>query len=542
MAQRCWWQDAVVYQIYPRSFADGDGDGIGDLAGLVRRLDYLRPPGEPWPDTPTLGVDAIWLTPFYPSPLADFGYDVADYTDVDPTFGTLEDFKALIEEAHRRSLRVIIDWVPSHTSTEHPWFREASSSRDNPKRDWYVWRDGKADGAPPNNWMSAFAKVGPAWTFHEPTRQWYLHSYRPEQADLNWENPEVERTMHDVLRFWLDLGVDGFRVDAIHRLGKDPALRDNPEIIVVPTPGTAGRRYDEDRPNVHGRVRAIRKVIDEYPDRMLVGETYVLDQRRLGAYLNPGEGVHLAHNFVFVHQPWSAAAIRGVVDGFEALIAPGVWPAWFFSNHDHPRLATRYDEGGQGAARARVAALLLLTLRGTPFLYQGEELGLPDTTVPPDAIVDVDGRDPARTPLPWEPPSSVGPGAGFTTGNPWLPMTDQAETINVHSQASDPRSMLSLYRRLLRLRLTMPALRSGDYRSLDTGETVYTYLRATDDQRFLVALNFTSAPVQVDAAASVEGRSARLELSTDPDREAGAELHLSALALGPDEGLLIRLS
>lgn len=542
MAPGHWWQDAVVYQIYPRSFADGDGDGVGDLAGLVQRLDYLRAPREPWPNAPTLGVDAIWLTPFYPSPLADFGYDVADYTDVDPAFGTLEDFKALIEEAHRRDLQVIVDWVPSHTSTEHPWFQQASSSREHPMRDWYVWRDGKPDGGPPNNWMSAFARVGAAWTFHAPTGQWYLHSYRPEQADLNWENPEVERAMHDVLRFWLDLGVDGFRIDAIHGLGKDPELGDNPGIIVTPTPETAATRHDEGWPNVHERVRAIRKVVDEYPDRMIVGETYVLDQRNLVEYLNRRDEVHLAHNFVFLHQPWSAAAIRGVVDEFETLAAPGVWPAWFLSNHDHPRLPTRYDERGQGPARARVAALLLLTLRGTPFLYQGEELGLPDTTIPPEAAVDVAGRDSARTPLPWEPPSSAGPAAGFTSGTPWLPMTDRAETLNVHSQATDPRSMLSLYRQLLGLRRATPALRSGDYRSLDTGDAVYAYLRAGAGQRFLVALNFTSAPVRLDAAAEVGEGTARLELSTDPDRRAGGEVDLSALALGPDEGLLIRLA
>jgi alpha-glucosidase len=478
----------------------------------------------------SLGVEAIWLSPFFPSPMADFGYDIADHTGVDPLFGTLEDFDRLVEEAHARGIRVLIDWVPNHTSDQHPWFRDSRSSRDSPRRGWYVWRDSGPDGSPPNDWRSDFPAVGPAWTWDEHTRQWYLHSFMAEQPDLDWENPEVEAAMHETLRFWLDRGVDGFRIDVIHKLGKDPELRDNS--------GSAVPRH-EDWPTVHERVRGIRRVVDEYEDRMIVGEVHLLDLRRIVEYLNTGDELHLAHNFVFLHLPWDAGAFGASIAEFEELAEDVVWPAWFLSNHDHSRIATRYDDGGHGRARARVAALMLATLRGTPFMFQGDELGLPDAEIPSGAAVDVDGRDPERAPIPWRPPSDAGAGAGFTTGMPWLPVTGAAEELAAARQRADPGSMLTLSRRLGWLRRGTRALQVGEQRPVDAGPGVLAYVREDAADRLLVTLNLTGGALVVDASGAGAG-TARLELSTDPGREAGP-VSLHALELGGDEGLLLRL-
>src|SRR3954469_20566639 len=420
-----WWQRGAIYQIYPRSYADANGDGVGDLRGIEQRLEHLS----------ALGVEAVWLSPIFPSPMADFGYDVADYCDIDPLFGTLEDFDALTAECHPRGIRVVIDWVPNHTSDRHPWFEASRSSRDDPKRDWYVWRDPAPDGGPPNDWDSTFEAVGPAWTLDPATGQYYLHSFLPEQPDLNWDNPEVEAAMHDTLRFWLERGVDGFRLDAIIKIAKDPLLRDN---------AGAARAHHEDWDTIHDRLRGIRRVVDEYPDRVLIGETVPDQLHRIVSFLDSGDQLHLAHNFFFLELPWDADAFRTLIGDFESLAGDGAWPAWVMSNHDVSRVATRYG----GIERARAVLVILYTLRGTPFVYQGEELGLPDGEIPPDRVVDVDGRDPERTPLPWRPPSQAGPGAGFTTGEPWLPIGAGAEERNAETQAADPRSTLSLTRRL----------------------------------------------------------------------------------------------
>ena len=498
-----------MYQVYPRSFNDSDGDGVGDLAGATARLDHLV----------ELGVDAVWLSPFYRSPMADFGYDVSDHTDVDPTFGTLADADALVEAAHERGVRVIFDWVPNHTSDRHPWFMESRSSRADPKRSWYVWRDPGAGGGPPNNWTSAFALYGetPAWKLDEATGQYYLHLFLPEQPDLNWDEPAVAEAMHEVLRFWLDRGVDGFRIDVVHAIGKDPELHDD----------EPDRTHHEDWPSVHPRLQAIRRVLEEYDgDRMAVGEVYLLDQEALAPYVRTGDELHLAHNFVFLKLPWSAARFRATVDEFEELAGRAGWPAWCLGNHDHARIASRYGPGP-----ARVAAMLLLTLRGTPFLYQGDELGLPDVEIPPDRVVDVDGRDPVRSPIPWEPPSSAGPGAGFTSGEPWLPITRDAERMAASVQAEDPASMLTLHRELLALRRRTPALSDSSYRSLDAGEDVYAYERGGE---VTVALNF--APEPRPARASGRGR---LLLSTRPGAPIGAEVDLAELELEADEGVIV---
>jgi alpha-glucosidase len=458
-----------------------------------------------------LGCEAIWLSPFYRSPMADYGYDVADYRDVDPIFGTLADFDGLLADAHARGIRVVVDWVPNHSSSEHEWFRESRSSRSNAKRDWYVWRDGAPGGGPPNDWKSEFAAVGDAWTFDEATGQWYLHSFMAEQPDLNWDNPEVEAAMHDTLRFWLDRGVDGFRIDALQRLAHDPLLRPN---------AGAPRRHDQDWETMHERLRGIRRVVDEYDDRMIVGEVALQDLHRVVSFLNSGDQLHLAHNFVFAELDWHAEAFGVSIDDFEALASERAWPAWFLENHDLPRVATRFDDPpGLGAARARAALVMLYALRGTPFVYQGQELGLPDAEIPPERVVDVDGRDPERAPMPWRPPSAAGPGAGFTTGEPWLPLVAGAEALNAETQAADAESPLALVRRLAVLRRETPALQTGDQRPVDLGADVLAWTRGDE---LLCAVNFAPAAVAIDAPGA-------LVVSSDAGRAAsGAVRELRA--------------
>jgi alpha-glucosidase len=485
---RPWWQDAVVYQVYPRSFADSDGDGIGDLPGILERLPYLR----------SLGVDALWISPFFRSPMLDFGYDVSDHAAVDPLFGTDADADALIAAAHAHGLRVLVDIVLPHTSDRHPWFREAASSRTAPERDFYVWRDGptpgRADGGPPNNWTAGFPPGSSAWTWHPATAQWYLHSHLPQQPDLDWSNPAVRAAQLDILRCWLDRGVDGVRLDSINRLGKDPAYRDN----------VAGERpRQQDWPTLHDHLREIRALVDSYPGTVVVGEVWEFDQRRILPYLAPDE-LHLAHNFVFARAPFDATEIRRTVEEFTELAGPGTWPAWFLNNHDEPRVGSRWSTPDDGeevrGARARLAAVLLLTLRGTPFLYQGEELGLPDTELPPGVGEDRNGRDPQRTPMPWAPPSTAGPGAGFTTGTPWLPIGSTAEQLNVASELRDEGSMLNLYRDLLGLRRSRPSLRAGDQVFLDVPRDVLAYLRTETGECSLVVLNLAAATRSLDLA------------------------------------------
>ncbi|MEO6715320.1 MAG: alpha-amylase family glycosyl hydrolase [Mycobacteriales bacterium] len=534
-----WWKTGTIYQIYPRSFADSDGDGVGDLAGITSKLDYLA----------SLPVDAIWLSPFYPSPMADFGYDVADYCDVHPLFGTLADFDALTAGAHERGMKMIIDWVPCHCSDQHPWFLDAKANRDSPHRDWFLWRDPAPGGGPPNNWLSCFDAVGPAWTLDEASGQYYLHSFLPEQPDLNWENPELRAAMHETLRFWMDRGVDGFRIDVTHRLGKDPLLRDNPPGVVAdarqalaqgmrPDAVDAGARMDENWPSTHDRLREIRAVADEYAARVLIGEVYLLDQRELVQYVGTTDELHLAHNFRFVLQPWSAAAFRDVVDEWHALANPAAWPDWLLENHDHNRVASRYGVDDFGDLRARLALMMVLTLRGTPFLFQGQELALPDGVVPASRIVDVAGRDPERCPIPWQPPSRVGAGAGFSTGAPWLPIIAGAEQLNAQTQDGDPRSALWLTRRLLGLRRDFASLTLGDYRSVDAGADVFAFERAASGDRIVVVLNFAATATSFDMAKT-GGDSGQLLLSTVPQRGTGEVA--GTVELGPLEGVVIRL-
>jgi glycosidase len=489
-----WWRDGVVYQIYPRSFMDASGDGLGDLEGIRSRLDHLA-----W-----LGVDAIWLSPIFPSPMADFGYDVADYCDVDPLFGSLADFDRLLADAHARDIRIILDWVPAHTSVEHPWFRTSRADRDGPKRDWYVWRDPGPDGTPPNNWLSVFG--GSAWEWDEATGQFYLHSHLVEQPDLNWRNPEVVKAQHDVLRFWLDRGVDGFRIDVIHKIAKDPALRDNPLLPGREGHGYGGQRHDHDEnhPDVHAFLRDIRRVLDGYPERMTVGEVYILDPEVAASYYGRGDELHLAFNFSFLHAPFEAAAFRREVERFEAALPHEAWPDLVLSNHDVPRHASRYDDPDDlrnGEARARLAAMMLLTLRGTPFLYYGEEIGLRNVPIAEDRLQDPlaftlhpkVARDPERTPLPWD----ASPGHGFGATEPWLPFGADATHRNVAAQRDDRGSLLWLYRDLLALRRAEPTLHRGRYASLPAPAGVFAWERRDGEERAVVALNFGDDEVEV---------------------------------------------
>ena len=468
-----WWKTGVVYQIYPRSFLDTDGDGVGDLEGIRRRLDHFV-----W-----LGVDALWLSPIFPSPMKDFGYDVADYCDVDPRFGSLATLDRLVAEAHAKGLKVLLDWVPNHTSDQHPWFLESRRSRTSPKRDWYWWRDPAPDGGPPNAWTAAFPPGIDAWTFDVATGQYYLHQFLPEQPDLNWGNPEVVRAMHDVVRFWLDRGIDGFRVDVVHGIGKDPALPDDVEHRGVPHCAL------NEQPSTHEHLRALRKLVDAYPgDRMMVGEVFQLFSTSHERYFGADDELHLVFELpACVATPWDAAAWRDRIADVAARLDPiGAWPTWVLSNHDTPRHRSRFGS----EARARAAAVLLLTLRGTPFLYAGEELGLDDAAIPRERRVDPGGRDGCRAPVPWD----ASPTHGWATADAWLPWPPDAAERSAERLRDDPASILHLYRRVLALRRTLPALRTGSLTLLDAPDGVVAFERRSESHRCTVAVNFTSEP------------------------------------------------
>lgn len=451
-----WWRSSVGYEVYLRSFADSDGDGVGDLPGLDARLDYLT-----W-----LGVDLVWVTPFYPSPMRDHGYDVADYRGVDPAYGELADVDRLLERAHERGLRVLIDLVPNHTSSAHPWFEEARSSRSSAKRDYYIWADPGPGGGPPNNWRSHFG--GPAWTYDEATGQYWCHLFLPDQPDLNWANPAVADEFDAILRFWLDRGVDGFRIDVAHALMKHPELRDNPprrHPDPAGEPGLIGQysefdhAYDLNQPEVLDIYRRWRAVVEPY-GALLLGEVYLLDIAKLAPYVAEQDGLHLSFWFKPLYVDWEPAAVREVLEQATAAV-PG-YVGWLQSSHDQPRAVTRFGSGDRGRARALAFATLLMGLPGVPFVYQGEELGLDDVAVPPDRLRDPaalrkggPGRDGCRTPMPWSPE----PGLGFTTASDaWLPFGDRVESDTVAFQSDDPDSTLNRYRRLVRLRRDTPAL------------------------------------------------------------------------------------
>ena len=508
MADNIWWKSGIIYQIYPRSFQDSDGNGVGDLAGICQRLDYLS-----W-----LGIDAIWISPIFPSPMADFGYDISSYCGIDKLFGTLADFDRLLEAAHERHIKVILDFVPNHTSDHHPWFLESRSDRTNSKRSWYIWHDPAPGGGPPNNWMSQFG--GSAWTHDLATGQYYLHSFLREQPDLNWRNPAVQQAMFGVMRFWLDRGVDGFRVDVIWLLIKDEQLRNNPpNPAYTPTQSDIHRTlpvYNADRPEIHPLIAKMRAVIDGYRDRVLIGEIYLPLDRLVAYYGDNLSGAQLPFNFALVRATWNAQSIATLIRDYERALPPGGWPNWVLGNHDQPRIAARI-----GGEQARIAAMLLLTLRGTPTLYYGDELGMSRVNVPAGQVQDPweknepglgVGRDPSRTPMQWD--ASVN--AGFSIGLPWLPLDPDYQARNVAVLRENPRSILSLYRQLIAIRRAHAALTRGRFEVITDSENVLVYVRSDADQRIAVALNFgTNLQVLPDCGLARP----RLLLSTHLDRE-----------------------
>ncbi|MGI8925131.1 MAG: alpha-amylase family glycosyl hydrolase [Tepidiformaceae bacterium] len=488
-----WWREAVVYQVYPRSFQDTNSDGIGDLQGIIDRLDYLNDGSER-----SLGIDGIWLSPTFPSPMKDFGYDVSDYCGVHPDFGDMETMDRLISECHRRGIRLLLDFVPNHSSEMHPWFLESRSSRTSPKRDWYIWRDARPDGGLPNNWQAIFG--GPAWEWDEATGQYYLHSFLVEQPDLNWRNPEVVAAMHDVLRFWIDRGIDGFRIDVMGMVVKHPELLDNPLNPAWQTGDPWRWQYlwanNQNYPDVFDAVRGIRAVLDEYPGRMAVGEVFG-SAAEIAAYYG-GEkldGLQLAFDFHFIHEryplytPWEAPRLHGIAHRAETALPEGAQPCWAFNNHDRPRFPSRQNAAGHGQERARAAPLVLLALRGTPFLYYGEEIGMEDVRIPGDRLQDPArfheaGRDPERTPMQWD---ATG-GRGFSAAEPWLPFGPRQ--INVAAQDTAPDSLLSLYRRAIWRRKQEPSLLRGRCTLLPDDDYVFAFLREADGARtVLVAVN-----------------------------------------------------
>lgn len=534
-----WWQKGIIYQIYPRSYQDSNGNGIGDLNGIRQRLDYIK----------SLNVHAIWLSPIYPSPMFDFGYDVADYCSIHPMFGTMADFDSLLEKIHDMGMKLILDLVPNHSSSEHPWFIESRQSRDNPKRDWYIWRDPAPDGGPPNNWLSIFG--GPAWTYDDATGQYYLHQFVTQQPELNYRNPEVLAAMLDVMRFWLDKEVDGFRIDVIWLMLKDDEFRDEPE-----NPDWDGvnpfNRIQHIRtmnlPGVHDIIRKMRSVLDEYNQRMMVGEVYLPNLDLVKYYGNPRpdgklDECHLPFNFQLIQMEWNAEIVRMAVAAYESALPANGWPNWVMGNHDQHRIATRL-----GNEQARVANMLLMTLRGTPTTYYGEEIGMENVIIPPEFIQDpqalnqpdiahIVDRDPERTPMLWD----DSPNAGFSDEGtiPWLPIAADYASKNVIQQESDPASMLNFYRALTTLRSTEPALSVGMYQGLELEEQdVYAYRKQgiqSDD--FLVVLNFSSNPRIVDLNAV--SFKAKIEISTNMQRI--GETDLGNLILDPNEGLILRL-
>jgi alpha-glucosidase len=504
-----WWKGGVIYQIYPRSFQDGNGDGIGDLEGIIQRLDYLN--GD---ENRSLGVDAIWLSPINPSPMADFGYDISDYCDIDPDFGDLETFDRLVAEAHKRGIRIILDMVFNHTSDQHPWFLDSRSGRDSPRRDWYLWKDPKPGGKPPNNWQATFGGAG--WEWDESTGQYYYHSFLKEQPDVNWGNPELRKAIYDSMRFWLDRGVDGFRLDVVHFYGKDPQFRDNPRGITGITKGLIAydryrHIYDRDLPEIHEIFREMRKVTDEYPERMMVGETpYEYGADVAASYLGNGEDeLHLAFYFKYLLARWNARMYRDRIEKIYRALPPGGWPCWVLNNHDMPRSIGRqgvpFESSETRINRARAAALVLLTLRGTPFLYYGEELGMRNGKIPRRAIQDplgkrywpvYRGRDMSRTPMQWD----RSPGAGFSSAEPWLPLNPDHAVVNVENQQALPDSLLRHYRHLLRIRRGSRALRVGSFHWTDgLPSACLGYRRVLGEEAFQVLVNFSRSTVRLPA-------------------------------------------
>lgn len=540
-----WWRRGVIYQVYPRSFADSDGDGVGDLPGLIDKLDYLNDGTDR-----SLGVDALWLSPIHPSPGFDGGYDVADYEAIDPVFGTLDDFDRLVAEAHQRGIRVLLDLVMNHTSSAHRWFQESRRDPDGPFGDWYLWRDGRPDRfgrlAKPNNWTSFFG--GSAWTWDETRRQFYMHTFLPEQPDVNWRNPAARAAMLTMVRGWLERGVDGFRLDVFNAFFKHAELPSNPRRYLGRRPYDRQRHlYDKDRPELADFLAEFRALVDSYPGRMTVGELFSADPA-LAAQLSAPR--HLVFDFRLIQTRWSADEFAAAADEHEKRFGPDGWPTLVLSNHDQSRQASRLAPGDDAAtsdAIARAAGVLTLTLRGTPFLYYGEEIGARDVRVPWAEIIDPPARrggrivrllapwwnrDQARSPMPW----GDGPGGGFSTAHPWLRMAPDVESRTVAIQERDGASVLSAYRKLLWLRRRHEALQVGTYRRLAAGSRhVFAFERATSNEVIIVAVNLAATSTNLRIRT---GR--RWGILFDTHTRTTAEVsNGDQLTLGPHEAIIL---
>lgn len=534
--QKLWWKNSIVYQIYPRSFMDSNGDGIGDLKGIISKLDYIK----------RLGVGAIWLSPIYPTPDADFGYDVADYRDVDPKFGTLEIFDCFQKEAHKRGIKVIMDLVLNHSSNEHQWFVEARKNKENPFRNYYIWADGK-NGQPPNNWGGIFG--GSAWEWDDQAQQYYLHLFYKEQPDLNWRNPKVYEEMMNIFKFWCDRGVDGFRLDVFNLYYKHAEFLDNPKRF--PPSAPYGRKfdwqyhkYDYDQPEMIPALEDIRKILDTYPERYAIGETFPEMADTAATYSAPGR-LHAAFNFSFLHSKWNPADFLKTINYWEELPHDDYHPTYVLGNHDVPRLATRYAKGEEDA-RMRVAAVMLLTLRGTPYLYFGDEIGMRDIPIrrKKDILDPIGkryfplmvGRDGCRAPMQW----NDSPHAGFTTAqsNPWLPVHKNVSTRNVEAQEKNPNSLLHHYRQIIKIRNEHQALHAGDMQILDEqNEALLTYERTYADERIFICLNFSNKPHNI----SLSNISQATTLLYASERENNAIIDFNNLTIKADEALIIKI-
>ena len=510
-SEKKWWQDGVIYQIYPRSFADSNGDGIGDLEGIRQKLDYLR----------DLGVDALWLSPIYPSPDADFGYDVSNYVDIDPKYGSMDDFKALVRDAHAKNIRVILDLVLNHTSDQHPWFVESRKSRDNAYADWYMWLPPKKDGKVPNGWQSIFG--GKGWEYIPERDEYYFHMFYKEQPDLNWRNPDVEAAIYDVFRFWMQLGVDGFRLDVFNAYFKDPQFRENP-----PKPGIRAfdrqeHIYDTDQPELINVLANIRKIVDENPDGYTVGETFLSTPQKAAKYCAPGL-LHTAFNFDYLQCKWNPKSFANTIQIWEDALQEGSWPTYVLNNHDVVRAGTRYVRGTDDSI-LKTAAVLLLSMRGTPFLYYGEEIGMRDIPVKRSEIQDPigrkywpfhKGRDGCRSPMQWD----ASQNAGFSAAKPWIAVHENAGYRNVKAQMADSDSLWHIYHQMLQLRKAYPVLRYGMFLPVTFDQkTLLAYLRQDDQQTILVVLNFKRRKTRLALGVNLQRAEWQVLLSTKENED-----------------------
>jgi alpha-glucosidase len=527
-----WSESTIVYHLYVRSFKDSNNDGIGDLEGVVEKLDYLA----------DLGINAIWLSPIYPSPQIDFGYDIADYQDIDALFGDLESFKKLLEECHHRNIKLMMDFVPNHTSSKHTWFKESKSSLDNPKHDYYIWKEPKPDGSVPNNWLSVFG--GSGWEYDSHLNKYYYHSFDIEQPDLNYQNPEVLKEMLNILKFWLDLGVDGFRVDAIEWMVKDPEFRDemeNPIVLSASDLDPYHRLIHTNTfalPGVLDIVKSFIEQLEQYPNKFLVTEVWSPMEQMVKLYEQVGRRWFTPFNFGLITIPWRADIHKEFIESYDNLVGSLYHPTYVLGNHDKPRLISRI-----GYDQSRVAAMLLLTLRGIPYIYYGEEIGMHDTQIPHDKIQDTFekkspglglGRDPERTPMQWNSKKF----AGFSDHEPWLPVSEDFPSNNVEMQQNDLKSMLNIYKKLISLRKNSKALLHGQYESLETNnESVFAFTRTFENEIILVVLNYADSEQNINTPFEI----GHLKLSTYMDTQADKQMNLKEIILRANEGIIVNL-